>query len=158
MLSAIAELLLLAVPFNRLGMCSAVALPMIRITGPPFSRAIPADLAVFRIDGNLLPVILGAALALADRFAADRLVGLKLRRLKGLLAVAAAVFTHKPLSHPVPLRIGVGREQRKLADLFHPHIGSSANLHIASLLSGPHQADLETDVECIPHPRRCHHS
>jgi hypothetical protein len=104
MLSALTELLLLAVPFNRLGMCSAVALPVIRITGPPFSRAIAADLAVFRIDGNLLPVILGAALALADRFAADRLAGLKLRRLKGLLAVAAAVFTHnKPVVAPCAL-------------------------------------------------------
>ena len=87
MLSAVAELLLLAVRVNGLGVFLAVPLPVIRMAGPPLSRAIAADLAVFRIGGDLLPVIFGAALTLADGFAADRLAGLKLRRLKVLLAV-----------------------------------------------------------------------
>ena len=86
-LSAVAEFLLLAVLVNCFGVFLAVPFPVIRITGPPFSRAIAADLAAFRIGRNLPPVIFRTALTLADRFAADRLAGLKLRRLKVLLAV-----------------------------------------------------------------------
>jgi hypothetical protein len=80
MLSAIAELLLLTVPFDCVGVVLAVPFPVFRITGPPFSWAIAADLEVFRIGRNPLAVILGTALTLADRFAADRLAKLKLRR------------------------------------------------------------------------------
>src|SRR5580700_6619430 len=94
MLSAIAELLPLAVTFHRLGMLSAITLPVVRVVGPPLAEAVAANLAILRIGYDLLPVILGAPLPLAYRLAADRLTGLKLRRLKRLLAVTAAAFTH----------------------------------------------------------------
>jgi len=51
------------------------------------------------IDGNVrgepvLSVVVCAALSLARGSAADRLAGLELRWLEGLLAVATALFTH----------------------------------------------------------------
>ena len=76
------------------GCFCAVPPPVIGIAGPPLPRAVAAYLAVFGVGGDLLPVIIGAALALANRLAADRLRRLKLRRLKGLLTIAATPFTH----------------------------------------------------------------
>ncbi len=91
---AITELLLLAIPVNRFGMFHPVTLPVIRIADPPFSWAVAANIAVLRIGGNLLSVVFGSALSLACQLAADCLAGLELRKLKGLLAIAAAPFRH----------------------------------------------------------------
>ena len=91
---AITELLLLAIPVNRFGMFHAVTLPVIRMADAPFSWAVAANIAVLRIGGNLLSVVFGSALSLACQLAADGLAGLKLRKLKGLLAIAAAPFRH----------------------------------------------------------------
>src|SRR5580698_1876324 len=90
----ITELLLLAIPVNRFGMFHAVTRPVIRMAGAPFSGAIAANIAILRIGGNLLSVVFGSALPLACQFAADHLARLKLRKLKGLLAIAAAPFRH----------------------------------------------------------------
>ena len=94
MLFAIAELLLLAIPLNRFGMFHAVTRPVIRMASSPFSRTVTANIAVLRIGGNLLSVVFGSAFSLARQFAADHLVGLKLRKLKGLLAIVAGPFRH----------------------------------------------------------------
>ena len=90
----ITELLLLTIPVNRFGMFHAVTRPVIRMAGSPFSGAIATNIAVLRIGGNLLAVVFGSALSLAYQFAADSLTRLKLRKLKGLLAIAAAPFPH----------------------------------------------------------------
>ena len=121
----IAEFLLLAVPGGRVGMRSSILLPVIRIANSPFSGTVAAYLAVFRIVGDLLAVVLSPATPLADRFATHRLARLKLRRLKGFVAIAAASFPHYRC---VALRLGSqdgGREKRaKMAVLFPVEIGS----------------------------------
>jgi hypothetical protein len=120
MLSAIAELLLLTVPVNRFGMFRAVALPVIRIAGPPLPGAVAANLAVLRIGCDFLPVILGAALPLACLLAADFLARQKLRRLKGLLAIAAAPFRHNSRCRtmPYPWKMDNDNTTAKTADYF----------------------------------------
>lgn len=137
MLSAIAELLPLAVTFHCLGMLSAITLPVVRVVGPPLAEAVAANLAVLRIRYDLLPVVLGAPLPLAYRLAADRLTGLKLRRLKGLLAVAAAAFTHSAVVALCPLLCRM--ENSENADK------RSTGRPLESAVS--HAADLETAVE-----------
>ena len=64
------------------------------MAGAPFSEAVPADILVLRIGGELFPMILGAAPALAIGSTADCLAGLELRRLEDLLAVEATPFNH----------------------------------------------------------------
>ena len=81
-LSTIAELLLLAVPVHRVRMRRTILFPVIRIPSPPFPGTIAANLAIFRIVGDLLAVVISPATPLADGFATDRLARLKLRRLK----------------------------------------------------------------------------
>jgi hypothetical protein len=90
----ITELLLLAIPVNRFGMLRAVTRPVIRMAGSPFSGAVAANLAVLRIGGNLVSVVFGSTLSLACQFAADQLARLKLGKLKGFPAIAAAPFRH----------------------------------------------------------------
>jgi hypothetical protein len=70
----VAGVLLLAVPLDRGRVLLPVLPPVIRIAGPPLSQTVQADLAVFRVGGDLLAVIVGAALALAIGLAADRLL------------------------------------------------------------------------------------
>src|ERR1700686_1755273 len=89
MLPTITELLLLAIPVNRFGMFHAVTLPVIRIVGSPFSGAVATNIAVLGIGGNLLSAVFGWTLSLGCEVTADHRAGLKLRKLKGLLAIAA---------------------------------------------------------------------
>src|SRR5205823_4791290 len=90
----IPEFLLLAVLLGSRGVLLAVLFPITGMAGAPFTRTIPAHLAVLRIGGDLLSVVIGAALSLASGSAADRLAGLELRWLENLLAVTTAPFTH----------------------------------------------------------------
>jgi hypothetical protein len=92
---AVAGLLLLTIAFRGGGMIVAVALPVFRVAAPPFAYAVAADLAILRVDGDFLPVIVSAALSLTERIAADHLTGLILRRLEGLLAIAATPIIHE---------------------------------------------------------------
>ena len=91
---AISELLLLPVVRHRLRMLLSVPAPVIGIPSAPLGDAVGTDLAVFGIGGDLLPVIVTATLTLAKGFTTNRLQGLELGRLKGLLTVAAAAFPH----------------------------------------------------------------
>ena len=89
----------------------AVLLPVVGIAGAPLARTVAATLAVFRIGGDLLSVVFGAALPLASHSATDRLPRLKLRRLEDLLAIAATPFTHTAVV------ASAGRRHRYRADL-----------------------------------------
>ena len=71
-----------------------VLLPVTGMAGAPLLTAVPAHLAIFRIGGDLLPVVVGAALSLTLASTADGLAWLKLRWLENLLAIATAPFTH----------------------------------------------------------------
>jgi hypothetical protein len=87
-------LLLLAVSLGGGGVLLPILLPVVGISGAPFSGAVKADLAVFGIGGEFGAVIVGAATALAAGLAANGLAALKLRRLEDLMAVEATPFTH----------------------------------------------------------------
>lgn len=70
----VSVVLLLAVPLDRGRVLLPVLPPVIRIAGPPLSQTVQADLAVFRVGGDLPAMILGAPAALAVGLAADRLL------------------------------------------------------------------------------------
>ncbi|MGA9798080.1 MAG: hypothetical protein WBQ68_03665 [Terriglobales bacterium] len=88
------SVLLLAVALDRGWVLLTVPPPVIGVVGPPFLRAVQAYLAVFRVCRDFLPVIIGAALPLARKFAAYQLPGLIFRWLEGSLTVAALPFDH----------------------------------------------------------------
>jgi hypothetical protein len=92
---AVAGLLLLAIAFHGGGMITAIALPVIGVAGLPLAYTVAADLAILRVGGEFLPVVVGAAVSLAERIAADHLTGLILRRLEGLLAIGATPIIHE---------------------------------------------------------------
>jgi hypothetical protein len=77
------------------GALLAVLFPVTGMACAPFTRTVPAHFAVFRIGGDLLSVVIGAALSLAPGFAADCLSRLELRWLENLLAVTTTPFTHR---------------------------------------------------------------
>jgi hypothetical protein len=58
---------------------------------PPLLLAFADDLAIFRVRHQFFAVIIGAALALTLRLAADHLLGTINRRAKGTLAVGTTV-------------------------------------------------------------------
>jgi hypothetical protein len=90
MLPAVTELLSFAVTGHGVGVFGPVALPVIWMACPPLLLAIAADVAVFGIGGDLLPMVVGAALTAANRPS----VAVKFGKSKTLLTVAAAPFPH----------------------------------------------------------------
>src|SRR4051812_49725918 len=64
------------------------------MAGAPLLRTVAAHLAVFRVRGDLLAVILGAPAALAVRAAAHQLPRLVFRWQEGVLAKATSPFAH----------------------------------------------------------------
>jgi hypothetical protein len=91
----VSELLALAVVFGHLRVVLAAALPVVVVSGPPFSRTIAATLAVFAVGDETAPVIIAAASPLACRIGAHNLPGPELRGLECPLAIPAAAFFHK---------------------------------------------------------------
>jgi len=120
MRSPVTELLLFPVPSHRVGVIGSVLTPVIAVARPPLPGAIAADVAVLGIGGDLLPVIVSPTLTLTTNVAADCLKRSKLRRLKGLLAIAAEPFPHYRV---VALRMRSPAQARKVADLFLVEIG-----------------------------------
>ena len=100
----IPNLLLLAVLFRSGGMLLAIPFPVIGIARSPFARAVPANLTVFGIGGDLRLVIISAAPSLAIRLTAHLLARLELRGLEALLAIAATPFIHTAVVLPLPPR------------------------------------------------------
>jgi hypothetical protein len=90
----IPDSLLLAVVFDDGRIALPSPPPVIGMAGPPFPAAVLTDLTVFRIGGNLLAAIIGAAPSLAFWLTANGLTGLKLRRLEDLLTIATTPFDH----------------------------------------------------------------
>ena len=91
----IAQALLPAISFHLLRMILAISLPIVRVRLAPLPRTLQADLLIHRIGSNLLTMIIGAALALACRLAANPLLWMIRVRLKNLLTVGAAVIPHQ---------------------------------------------------------------
>jgi hypothetical protein len=88
------NVLLLAIPLDGLRVLLAILPPVIGVAGAPFLRTVEAYLAVFRIRGDLLAVIIGAAPPLAGAIAAHRLRRLKLRQLEDSLAIPTPPLIH----------------------------------------------------------------
>ena len=88
------NLLLLAVSFDRGRVLLAIPPPVIGVAGTPLLRTVPADLAVVQVGRDFLPVIIGAAAALAFGLAAYQLPRLIFRWLEGSFTVAAMPFDH----------------------------------------------------------------
>jgi hypothetical protein len=90
----IPDSLLLTVPFHDIGIALTALAPVVRVSVPPFTGTVLANLAVFRIGSKFASVGIGAAPPLTVSFAADRLTGLKLGRLEDPLTVATPPFDH----------------------------------------------------------------
>jgi hypothetical protein len=71
-----------------------VLLHVIRVVPPPLFLAVPAGLLVFRIGGQLLPVIISAAVPLTLLGTTNSLVGVKSGCLEFLLTVLTNLCFH----------------------------------------------------------------
>ena len=84
-----------AVPLGGVGFGGAIPFPVAGVVGAPLTCAVAADLAIFRIDGELEVAALGATLLLARRIGAGGLLKVK----SGWLELPVAK-TATPLIHP----------------------------------------------------------
>jgi len=89
------HLLLPAIPFHLPRVALTVFIPIPWVRFAPLPRTIQADLLIHRIGSDLLPMIIGAALALACRLIANLLLRMITVRLKRLPTVAATVKLHQ---------------------------------------------------------------
>jgi len=83
----VSQTLLPAISFHLLRVVLAIFLPIAWVRFAPLPRTLQADLLIHRIGGDLLPMIVAAALALARRLAANKLLRMIRSRLKSLLTV-----------------------------------------------------------------------
>jgi hypothetical protein len=84
-----------AIPFHLPRVALTVFIPIPWVRFAPLPRTIQADLLIHRIGSDLLPMIIGAALALACRLIANLLLRMITVRLKRLPTVAATVKLHQ---------------------------------------------------------------
>ena len=89
------QALLPAIPFHLPRVVLTVFLPISWVRLAPFPRTLQADLLIQRIGSHLLPMIIGAALALTCGLVANLLLRMVAVRLKSLPAVAATVRLHQ---------------------------------------------------------------
>jgi hypothetical protein len=87
--------LALPISLDRFRVGLPVLAGIMGISAAPFLLAVPADLLVLGVGVELAAVIFPAALALAIRSAANKLVGVITGKLKDLLAVATTAITHQ---------------------------------------------------------------
>ena len=91
----VTQALLSAISFHLLRVILAIFLPIVRVRLAPLPRTLQANLLVHRIGSDLQPMIIGAALALAGRLAANLLLRMIEVRLKDLLTVTATAILHQ---------------------------------------------------------------
>ena len=84
-----------AISFHLLGVVLAIFPPIVRVRLAPLPRTLQADLLIHRIGGDLLPMIIGAPLALAGRLTANVLLRMIKVRLEDLLTVTTAAILHQ---------------------------------------------------------------
>jgi len=88
----VAQALFPAISFHLPGVVLAIFLPIVRVRLAPLPRTVQADLLIHRIESDLLPMIIGTALALACRLAANPLLRMITVGLKDLPAVKATAI------------------------------------------------------------------
>jgi hypothetical protein len=81
--------------FHLLWVVLAILLPVLRVCLAPLPRTFQANLPINRVRGDLLPVIITAALALACCLAASKLVRMIRRGLKDFLTITTMVIFHQ---------------------------------------------------------------
>jgi hypothetical protein len=81
--------------FHLLWVLPAISPPVVRVRLAPFPRTFQAGLVINRIGGDLLPMIIRAALALACRLVANLLLRMITVRLKRLPTVTATATLHQ---------------------------------------------------------------
>jgi hypothetical protein len=86
--------LLAAISIQLLRVVPAIFLPIVRVRLAPLLRTFQADLVIHRIGGDLLPMIIGAALALTCGLVTNPLLRMISVRLKNLPAVTATAILH----------------------------------------------------------------
>lgn len=93
-LLSISLLLLFPVAGYGIRILLSIPLPVLRMAGPPFARAVLTNLAVFTIGDQFLLPVLAPTPLLTHWLTANYLARLILRCLEGSLTVAAAPFVH----------------------------------------------------------------
>ena len=76
-------------------MVPTIFLPIVRVRLAPLPRTLQAGLLIHQIRGDLLPMIVGAALSLAYGLVANLLLRMITIRLKDLPTVAATAMVHQ---------------------------------------------------------------
>lgn len=89
------QALLPTIPFHLPRVVLTVFLPILWVRLAPLPRTLQADLPIHRIGSHLLPMIIGAALALACGLVANLLLRMITISLKTLSTVAATVMLHQ---------------------------------------------------------------
>jgi hypothetical protein len=92
---AVSAALPLPITLDGFGMGLPVLAGIIGISSAPFLLAVPADLVVLGIGVEMATVIFPAALPLAIRSTANKLVRMITGKLKDLLAVATTAISHQ---------------------------------------------------------------
>jgi len=95
--SLVPLLLLLPVAFRPRGIALKQLRPVTRMLRAPLLCALQTPLSIYRIDGDLSPMVIVSATPLAGWIAAGGLSRLKLGWLKRTLAIAADPFSHEPV-------------------------------------------------------------
>jgi hypothetical protein len=84
-----------AISFSLARVILTIFPPIVRVRLAPLPRTLQADLLIHRIGGDLLPMIIGAALSLAYGLVANLLLRVITIRLKDLPTVAATAMVHQ---------------------------------------------------------------
>ena len=91
----VSQALLPAISFYLPRVVLTIFFPIPWVRRAPLLRTLQADLLIHRIGSDLLPMIIGAALALAFGLVANLLVRMITIRLKGLPTVTATAIVHR---------------------------------------------------------------
>jgi len=93
----VAPALLPAISFHLRSVFLAIFSPVVLVRLAPLPRTVQTDLLIHRIGGDLLPMIIAAALVLAFGLVANALFRMITVRLKDLSTVLATAILHMRL-------------------------------------------------------------
>ena len=115
------QALLPAILFHLPRVVLTVFLPISWVRLAPFPRTLQADLLIQRIGSHLLPMIIGAALALACGPAANLLLRMITIRLKTLSTVAATVMLHQTAPEELSMKGTTSEFERRVCGRQRPY-------------------------------------
>lgn len=92
---SVPQTLLSAISFHLLWVVPAIFLPIVRVRLAPLPRTLRADLLIYRIESDLLSMVIRATLALARGPVANLLLRMITVGLKSLPTVTATAILHR---------------------------------------------------------------